>query len=177
MPALLLGARRDVMDTIIAQLRDIGIEAWGTTNMDTAASDFNAKDVEVVAFGGGISNDVRERLKKEFTAQNPDVTLLDVFAPVAITQIASALRGNVGPKFASKFEIARRNGSNVVQVHVTADCDLRVQLFQSPVEGRTIFDQRVPAGPFELAIDDRMEGPNIVVVTLGEREIHTRRVE
>jgi len=178
MPALLLGARRDIMDKIIAQLRDIGIEAFGTTDMDTAASEFNARDVDVVAFGGGISNDVRERLKKEFSAQNPHVTLLDVFAPVAIMQIAAALRGNAGATMATGFEVTRRDGLHIVRVDVITDCDLRVQLFRSPVEGRTLFDQHVPAGPFELAIDDaKTEGPNIVVVTLGEREIYTRRIE
>jgi hypothetical protein len=178
MPALLLGARQDVMDRALAELQRIGIEARGTTNMDTAAVEFNATDFDVVAFGGGISNDVRDRLKREFTAQNPNVTLLDVFAPVAITQIAAALRGNADPKLASGFDVTQRNGSHVVRVDVAADCDLRVQLFQSPVDGKTIVEQRAHPGPFEIAIDDvRYEGPNIVVVTLGGREIHTRRVE
>jgi len=178
MPVLLLGARRDIMDAIIAQLRDIGIEARGTTNMDTAADEFNGRDFELVAVGGGIGNAARERLKSAFSTQNPRIRWLDVFAPVAIAQIADAVYGNTKPRLASRFDIARRDGSSLVQVDVTAACDLRVQVFQSPVEGKTILEQRVPAGRFELALDAAMrDGPNIVVVTLGGREIYTRRVE
>lgn len=178
MPALLLGARQDVMDAALAELRKIGVEARGTIDMSTAATEFDAREFDVVAFGGGISNDIRNRLKREFRAQNPQVTLLDVFAPVAIIQIAAALRRDAEPKLASDFDVTERNGSYVVRVDVAAACDLRVQLFQSPVEGTTAFDQHVPAEPFELAIDDRKtDGPNIVVVTLGGREIYTRRIE
>ena len=178
MPALLLGARRDVMDAIIAELQKIGIEARGTTDMDTAAVEFNAREFDVVAFGGGISNDVRERLKREFSAQNPRVALLDVFAPVAIPQVAAALRRDAEPKLASAFDVIQRNGSHLVRLDVAAECDVRVQLFHSPVEGKTILEQRVPSGPFEIAIDNlRFDGPNIVVVTLEGREIYTRRIE
>ena len=178
MPALLLGARQDVMNAVLAELKQIGIEARGTTNLDTAALEFNAREFDVIAFGGGISNDVRERLKNEFTTQHPQVVLLDVFAPVAILQIAAAVRRDAGPKLASHFDVVRRDGSNVVRVHVAADCDLRVQLFQSPVDGKTVLEQRVQRGPIEIAIDDlRYEGPNVVVVTLGGREVYTRRIE
>jgi hypothetical protein len=178
MPALLLGARHDVMDRALAELQRIGIEARGTTNMDTAAVEFNAREFDVVAFGGGISNDVRDRLKREFTAQNPHVRLVDVFAPVAIAQIVAALKPSAEPKLASGFEVTERNGAHVVRVDVAAECDVRVQLFQSPVDGKTVVEQRVSRGPFEIAIDDvRFAGPNIVVVTLGGREIYTSRIE
>jgi len=178
MSALLLGARQDVMDTALAELRKIGIEARGTTDMETAAVEFDAREFDVVAFGGGIANDVRDRLKREFSAQNPQVTLLDVFAPVAIIQIAAALRRDAEPKLASGFDVTQRNGSHVVRVDIAAECDLRVQLFRSPVDGKTVVEQRVESGPFEIAIDaSRFEGPTIVVVTLGEREIYTRRIE
>jgi hypothetical protein len=182
MAVLVIGARKDVLDKVKAELRAMGIEALGTTEVETASANFSARSVDLIAFGGGLSNAVRERLKSEFRAQKPQVILLDVFAPVAASQIATALGGERNARrLASGFEVTQRNGAHVVRLDVLEECAVRVQLFHlaDPPSDETIVERHVTAGPFETSISkNRIRGSaSILIVTLGGRESYTHRIE
>ncbi len=182
MNILVIGKSPETLERILAGLRAKGIAALGTTEIENASVDFNAKDLALVAFGGGVDPPVRERLKSEFKRKNPDVILLDTFAPVAIRHIAAALRGDlVKREFTSRFEITEHEGSYIVRLDVMKECDVRVEVYhlRDTLHAETIVERRVSSGPFETRIDERKisKGLTMILVTLGESEFYMRRID
>ncbi len=91
---LVVGQSEPVLETVLDGLAELGMAATGTTDPAAAATRFHARDFALVAFGGGIPAPLRDALQRTFASQNPDVRLLDAHAPVAVRQIADALRGH-----------------------------------------------------------------------------------
>ena len=180
MSILVIGKHPEVLEKILAGLRAKGIAALGTTEMEKASVDFNAKDLALVAFGGGVDLPVREKLKSEFKQQNPDVILLDTFAPVAIQHIAAALRGDVA-QFASRFEVTEHEGSYIVRLDVMKECDVRVEVYHlgDELHAETIVEQHISSGPFEARIDEGKisRSLNMILVTLGGSEFYVHRID
>jgi hypothetical protein len=179
MNILVIGKSPDTLEKVLACLRAEGIAALGTTETERASIDFNAKDLALVAFGGGVELPVRERLKSEFKQQNPDVILMDTFAPVAVQHIATALHGERG--FASRFEIAEREGSYIVRLDALKECHVRVEVYhlRDTLHTETIVEQHIPSGPFEARIDEHKlaRGVNMILVMLGGSELYVHRVD
>lgn len=180
MSILVIGKNPEVLEKILAGLRAKGIAALGTTEVEKASVDFNAKDLALVAFGGGVDLPVREKLKSEFKQQNPDVILLDTFAPVAIQHIAAALRGDL-TKFASRFEVTEHEGSYIVRLDVMKECDVRVEVYHlgDTLQAETILEQHISSGPFEARIDEGRisAGLNMILITLGGSEFYIHRID
>jgi hypothetical protein len=133
----------------------------------------------LVAFGGGVDTATRERLKREFAQQNPQVILLDTFALIAVQHIAATLRQT--RELASRFEVTAHEGSYLVRLDVRKDSDVHVEVYhlQDPLEAETIMRQHVSSGPFEVRIDESKihRGLNMIVVTLDGREFYVHRIE
>jgi hypothetical protein len=182
MNILVIGKNSEVLENVKADLRTKEIVAHGTTDAEKASVNFNAKDLALVAFGGGVDIPVRERLKSEFKQQNPDVILLDTFAPVAVQQIAAALRGDLDKReFAGHFEITEHEGAYMVRLDVMKECDVRVEVYHAreKLHAETIVEQHVSSGPFETIIDEgKMSGGlNMILVTLGGSEFYFHRID
>jgi hypothetical protein len=182
MKVLVIGKSREILEKVKAGLRAQGIVAHGTTQIDRPSVNFDAKDFALVAFGGGVPIPVREKLKSEFKQQNPDVILLDTFAPIAVQHIAAALRGDLDKReFASRFEVTQREGSYLVRLDMMKACDVRVEAYHlgERLHAETILEQHIPAGPFEARIDESKihRGPNMILVTLGGSEFCFHRIE
>jgi N-hydroxyarylamine O-acetyltransferase len=90
---LVLGRLPQVLQGVMQQLAARGMSARGSIDAEHAADQFDAKEFDLISFGGGIVGPLNERLRLEFARQNSQVQFLDVFAPVAVKQIISALRG------------------------------------------------------------------------------------
>ena len=179
MNILVIGKSPDTLEKVLDGLRAEGLAALGTTEVEKASVDFNAKDLGLVAFGGGVELPVRDRLKSEFKRQNPDVILLDTFAPVAVQHIAAALRGD--RRFASRFEIAEREGSYIVRLDVLKECHVRVEAYhlRDALHAEIIVERHIPSGPFEARIHKHKlaRGVNMILVTLGGSEFYVHRVD
>jgi N-hydroxyarylamine O-acetyltransferase len=91
---LVLGKLPEVLDAVLGELRDAGLDVEGSTAAGEAAGMFDARGFDLIAFGGGLRGPVEDRLRQHFAEQNPAVRFMDVFAPQAAHQILSALNGN-----------------------------------------------------------------------------------
>jgi N-hydroxyarylamine O-acetyltransferase len=91
---LVLGRLPEVLDMVVGELRDAGLDVEGSTAAARAGGMFDARRFDLIAFGGGLRGPVEDELKRGFAEQNPAVRFLDVFAPQAAHQILSALNGN-----------------------------------------------------------------------------------
>ena len=123
MDVLVIGRNAEVLETVKEGLIARGITVDGTTAAERASIDFDARDFAVVAFGGAVGSLLRETLRSEFKRQNPDVILLDTFAPVAVPHITAALRGDTGKReFASRCEITEGDGSYLMLAQEIVTC-------------------------------------------------------
>jgi hypothetical protein len=179
MNVLVIGKSPAVLEKVMAGLRAQGITAQGTTEVEKASVQFDAKDFVLVAFGGGVDTSTLEQLKRKFAQQNPQVVLLDTFALIAVQHIAAALRDT--REFASRFEVTAHGGSYLVRLDVMKDCDVHVEVYhlQDALKVETIVRQHISPGPFEVRIDESKihRGLNMILVSLGGREFYVHRIE
>jgi len=155
---LVLGRLPEVMQDVMQQLVARGVSARGSIDAEHAADQFDAKDFDLISFGGGVVGPLNERLRLEFTRQNSQVQFLDVFAPVAVKQIISALEGPDKPlQYVADFHVAEDDLDYVVTATILQPCALRIevhQTLQAPLPRVKVVEQSAAApGPFERRID------------------------
>jgi hypothetical protein len=129
MRTLVIGRSPEVNRSVVGPLLDAGIDAQGSTQPEKASRRFNARQFDLIAIGRGVPGPLRDRLKREFTAQNPSIWLADVFAPIAVEQILAAL--------------AQRSAAAEVQ----QNCRSRPLPGQGHDRGRSAQTQLAAAGP------------------------------
>lgn len=182
MKVLVIGKSRETLEKVLTGLRTKGITAHGTIEIEKASVDFDAKDLALVAFGGGVDAPIREKLKSAFKKQNPDVILLDTFAPIAVQHIAAAVRGDLDKReFASRFEVTEHETAYRVRLDVRKASDVRVEVYHlgETLQAETVVERHIASGPFEARIDESKirSGLNMILVTLGGREFYFQRIE
>ena len=110
--------------------------------------------------GGGVVKPLNERLRLEFTSQNSHVQFLDVFAPVAVRQIISALEGpDQLLQYVADFLVAEDGPDYVLTATILQPCAVRIEVHQTleaPLPRVKVVEQSAAApGPFERRIDAR----------------------
>ena len=90
---LVLGRPRHALQDVMEQLTASGVSVQGSTDAQYAADLFDARDFDLISFGGAVSGSLNEQLRREFARRNPRVQFLDALAPIAAKQIVSALKG------------------------------------------------------------------------------------
>ena len=75
---------------------------------------------------------LNERLRLEFTQQNSLVRFLDVFAPVAVKQIISALEGPDKPlQYVADFHVAEDASDYVLTATILQPCEVRIEVHET----------------------------------------------
>jgi hypothetical protein len=157
---LVLGGLPKVLQGVMQQLADRGMSARGSTDAEHAADLFDAKDFDLVSFGDGIVGPLNERLRLDFTRQNSQVQFLDVFAPVAVKQIISALEGPDKPlRYVADFHVAEDGLDYVIKAMILQPCTVRIEVHQrleAPLPRVKVIDESAAvAGSFQRRIDAR----------------------
>ena len=155
---LVLGRLPDAMQDVTQQLVARGVSARGSIDAEHAAEEFDAKDFDLISFGGGVVGPLNERLRLEFTRQNSHVQFLDVFAPVAVKQIVAALEGPDKPlRYVANFNVAEDGLDYVMTATILQPCEVRIEVHQTleaPLPRVLVVEQSAAApGPFERRID------------------------
>src|SRR5262245_22476568 len=181
MNVLLIGRNVEVLETVKRCLIAKGIAADGTIDPERASIDFDARDFAVVAFGGGVRSPLRDTLKSDFKRQNPNVILLDTFAPVAVPHISAALNGETGGReLASRFDIIEDDGAYDMFLNVTKECDVSVEAYHAKngMLGTILGRGHLSVGPFVFRIPEQeiCDGLNIILVTLGGTEFYLHKI-
>ena len=155
---LVLGRLPDVLEDVMQQLTARGVSAQGSVDAEHAADQFDAKDFDLISFGGGVVGPLNERLRLEFTRQNSEVQFLDVFAPVAVKQIMSTLEGQDKPlRYVADFQVAEDGSDYVVSATILQPCTVRIEVhetLEAPLPRVKVVEESAAApGPFERRID------------------------
>jgi hypothetical protein len=180
---LVLGRLPESLQDFMQQLVARGVAAQGSIDAEHAADQFDAQDFDLISFGGGVIGALNERLRSEFGQQNSQVQFLDVFAPVAVNQIISALEGPDKPrKFVADFNVAEDGLDYVVKAMILQPCTVRIevhQTLQAPLPRVQVIEESAALpGPFERRIDARYRiHGHMLLMTLNDDEYCLHRMQ
>ncbi len=133
---LVIGLSQVKNEEVVASLRDLGIDAIGCTEPDTAAEHYNARHFRVIAFGRAALGPRADRLKHAFSHQDPSVRFVDAFGPIAVAQVGAALQRHPGPPvFVDGLTFAADDHGGQITATVLAACHITVTLYRQPIQG------------------------------------------
>jgi len=180
---LVLGRLPEILGDVTQQLIARGVSARGSIDAEHAADQFDARDFDLISFGGGVVGPLNERLREEFTRQNSHVQFLDVFAPVAVKQIISALEGPDKPlQYVADFHVAEDGLDYVMTATILQPCTVRIEVhetLEAPLPRLKIVEESAATpGPFERRIDAhyRIHG-HMLLMMLNDEECCLHRMQ
>ena len=182
MNILLLGKVPSVSERIAGELRAQGLSVRTSNDLAPgAAAAFEGRDFDLVAFGGGVTLELRDAVRRKFAAENPNLRFIDVFAPVAARQILHAIAPSRAAPVASGVEVVPSGGGYLLRLEAARACDLRVDLYhlRDSLEREPVGERHIPGGHYELPLEGaRFRGADsVVLVTVDGDEFHPLRVE
>ncbi|WP_437779335.1 hypothetical protein [Sorangium sp. So ce1097] len=180
---LVIGKRADILERGVAALNQQGYSAVGTVSASPDA-EFHAGGFDLITVGGGVDPATRARLHARFKEQNKDVMVLDVYAPIAMQQIAWALRRNsVDGELGSAFSVTEGEDAFVARATIERACTLRLEIYSYPgsalePEIARVVDTSVAPGTHELKVAKELaRGGFMAVLTLNGEEHHLHRLD
>jgi len=174
---LAVGSSRRVLRALTSALLEAGFDAQWTSAIAAASRRFQPGSVDLVAFGRGVGDEDRRRLKSDFLRGNPAVLFVDGLAPMIpllVAQVESA--------FSSQLRDARlvrqvASSGGELSVGVRDDCDVEVTLYRLDRLYRThrdtLFSRRVSSGTQCIPLDRRAarRGLKFAVVRANATEV------
>jgi hypothetical protein len=180
---LVLGRARDALQDVMEQLSASGVSVQGSTDPQYAADLFDARDFDLISFGGAVSDSLNVHLRREFARQNPDVQFLDALAPIAAKQIVSALKGG-SPRwqYLARSRLTEDGLDYLLKAVILKPCAVRIEVcrsFGAPPPSVELVDQsNADAGFFERRIDARYRTHgHILLFTLNDDEYCLHRMD
>jgi hypothetical protein len=173
---LVLGRSMEVQQHLREPLLALGVLAQFSIEAESAAELFDAHDFDLIVFGYGIVGPLSERLRSEFTRQDPKAAFLEAFAPVAIRQIAAELeRSGKSQQYVADFRVVDDGLDLLLRATILRSCTVRVEVYRAPgapPPAIALVDQSEgQPGAFERRVDGayRTHG-HMIVMTLDEKE-------
>ncbi|WP_324677927.1 hypothetical protein [Hymenobacter sp. GOD-10R] len=176
---LLLGKRPDVMQRLLRQVHEAGLQAQGSTDLPTFHQQFNALDFDLIGLGGGLEQPERQALLLAFRRHNPAVEVVDLVAPLVVEQLRYHTQKVAAPLLS---DLRVRVPDDVEISFIAADaCRLEASFYHynpQPVE-QVVFAGEVPQGVnvVEISKTSLGPGPNFVALKTKTGEILAGRIE
>jgi hypothetical protein len=157
---LLIGKSQLVLDDSVAGLRDVGYKAEATNDFADVTARFDARDTDVVVFGGQVPPDRKAELQEEIGAINPGVIFVQGLAGIPgliINQVQGAFAADhKGFEGGLTFTPDER----LIRLTLTDPSDVKVTIWW-----QTSFVPPDPKSDSLLLLDDRLAaGEHVVAV-------------
>jgi len=168
---LILGASPEVLQKVVEQVKALGVQVEGSTDVKQAAAQFDAKDFDLIVFGSGIVGHISKSLRAEFARQKFDAAFLDTFAPVALRQIEATLKGeHKEQKYIKDFRVADDGISDyLLQAEILEPCRVRIEVYKmgdAPAPRIILIAESVvEPGSFECRIDRKQRDYGHIIYT------------
>ena len=175
---LVIGLSPVKNEEVVGSLRDLGIDAVGCTEPDTAAARYDARDFRVIAFGRAALGPRAERLKRAFSHQDPNVGFVDAFGPIAVAQVTAALQRHPrSPVLVDNLTFATDDHGGQITASVLAACHITMTLYRQPTPGtldeRCLLDADIAAGLMTCPVADAdLSDAYSLVVVANREEFH-----
>lgn len=95
---LIVGRSQLVLDTSVELLSERGYRAQATREFDNITGQFDARELDVVVFGGQVAPDQKTEIRDTLVAVNPDLTFLQGLAGIPeliVDQVEAAATDDV----------------------------------------------------------------------------------
>jgi hypothetical protein len=174
---LVIGLSPEVNRSVVEPLLDAGIDAQGSTQPGEASRRFDARQLDLIAFGRGVLGPLSDRLKREFTAQNPGIRFVDVIAPVAVKQILAALAHDpLSPGLVRDFTAMRSDLADRASATILASCQVTLTVYRV-VDGKLVSElldeEDVTPGHYEwTGAPGTFDNANSLMLIADEGEYH-----
>jgi hypothetical protein len=164
------------------QLTASGVSVQASTDAQYAADLFDARDFDLISFGSAVSGSLNERLRYEFSRQNPRVRFIDALAPIAAKQIVAALKGGSRQQqYVARSRVVEDGLDYLLKAIIRKPCRVRIEVcrsFGAPPPSVEVVDQSTAvAGFFERRIDARHRTHgHMLLMTLNDDEYCLHRM-
>jgi hypothetical protein len=150
---LLIGKSQLVLDESVVGLRDLGYKAEATNDFTDITARFDAKEIDLVVFGGQVPPDRKAELREEIGAINPGVIFVQGLAGIPgliINQVQGAFTANhQDPSRAPTYTPDDRS----IRLTLADPADVRVTVWW-----QTSFVPPDPRSDSLLLLDDQLAG-------------------
>jgi hypothetical protein len=150
---LLIGKSQHVLDESVAGLRDLGYKAGATNDFTDITGRFDAKEIDLVVFGGQVPPDRKAELREEIGAGNPEVIFVQGLAGIP---------GLIVNQVQGAFTLNRQDPSRA-PTHTPDDRSIRLALAE-PADVKvtlwwqTSFVRPDPKSDSLVVLDDQLGG-------------------
>jgi hypothetical protein len=157
---LLIGKSQLVLDDALAGLRDLGYKAEATNHFADVTARFDAREIDLVVFGGQVTQDLKAELREEISAVNPRVIFVQGLAGIPgliINQVQGAFASDhQEPVRAPTFTPHERS----IKLTLPGPADVKVTIWW-----QTSFVPPDPKSDSLLLLNDRLaDGDHAVTV-------------
>lgn len=161
---LVIGRSETVLTELVMILREKGHAAGATNEFDRALGLFDARQAELVVFGGMVPPDTKEHLRGQISARNPAVAFVQGYAGIPgliAEQVEAALSDStVGPAASVTYDARSRS------VGISLDRPQAVTVIawwhtsfvppEPKSTSRVILKEDLPTGVHTIAIPDEV---------------------
>ena len=151
--ALLIGKSQLVLDDAVAGLRALGYKAEATNDFTDITGRFDAKEIDLVVFGGQVPPDRKTELREEIGAVNPRVIFVEGLAGIPgliVHQVQGAFRAeHHDPTRAPTYTPEERS----IRLILPDPADVNVTVWW-----QTSFVPPDPKSDSLVLVDDRLAG-------------------
>ena len=177
MRTLVIGLSPEVNRSVVEPLLDAGIDAQGSTQPEEASRRFDARQFDLIAFGRGVPGPLSDRLRREFTAQNPGIRFVDASAPVAVKQILAALAHDpLSPRFIRDITPVRSQVADRISATILSSCHVTLTVYRvvdAKLVSELLAEEDVTPGHYEwTGAAGAFDHANSLVVIADEGEYH-----
>jgi hypothetical protein len=159
---LLIGRSRQVLDEAIDGLLELGYEAEGTNEFESVGDRYDARELDLVVFGGAVPLELKAQLRDELAAANPAISFVDGLAGIPgliVNQVRGAF--SAAARVASFCEEDR-----MILLSLEGAAHLRVTLWWVG-DSLVLFEGHLPAGDKRLVIPDDVPAAAYATVEIG----------
>jgi hypothetical protein len=173
---LVIGRSETVLAEAVTILREKGHAAGATNEFDRTLSLFDARQLDLVIFGGMVPPDTKEDLREQISARNPDVTFVQGYAgiPGLIAEQAEAALSDrtAGPTASVSYDARSRSIALSLgrpqHVTVTAWWATSFVPPEPKSTSRVILDEELRTGAHAIAIPDEVPAQaSFATVSIG----------
>jgi hypothetical protein len=160
--ALLIGKSQLVLDHAVAGLHDLGYQAEGTNDFTDITSRFDAKQIDVVVFGGQVPPERQDELREEIGAINPRIIFVQGLAGIP-GLIVNQVQGAFGaehqdptraPTYAPEERSIRLSLPDAVDVKVTVWWQTSFVPPDPKSDSLLLLHERLAAGEHTVTVPD-----------------------
>jgi hypothetical protein len=173
---LVIGRSETVLTEAVTILREKGHAAGATNDFDRTLSLFDARQLDLVVFGGMVPPDTKEHLREQIAAQNPAVVFVQGYAGIPgliAEQVEAALSDSTtGPAASVTYDAQSRSiGLSLDRPeHVTVTAWWATSFVppEPKSTSRVILDEELGTGAHTIAILDEIPAQaSFATVSIG----------